>query len=73
MLFEVRVKKSLIKEVERLPKSHKRKLAKFIESLKYNPIPIPTFDVKRVKSKKRRDIKRSRLRLGDYRLFYDVY
>jgi len=68
--FEVRVNKDVIKEAKKkLSKAHQKKLAEFIEALKDNPVPIPEFDVRPVKG----DGKRYRLRLGDYRIFYDVY
>ncbi len=71
--FDVRVSKDVIKEAKKLPKAHREKLAKFIETLKDNPIPIPEFDIRPVKGKKKKNGKRYRLRLGDYRVFYDVY
>ena len=72
--FEVRVNKDVIKEAKKkLSKAHQKKLAEFIEALKDNPVPIPEFDVRPVKGKKKKDGKRYRLRLGDYRIFYDVY
>ena len=71
--FEVRVSKDVIKRAKKLPKAHREKLAKFIEVLKENPIPIPEFDIKPVKGKKKKNGKRYRLRLGDYRVFYDIY
>ena len=71
--FEVRVHRNIIKEAKKLPKAHREKLAKFIETLRNNPIPIPEFDIKPVVGKKRKNGKRYRLRLGDYRVFYDVY
>jgi len=72
--FEVRVNKDVIKEAKKkLSKAHQKKLAEFIKALKDNPIPIPEFDVRPVKGQKKKDGKRYRLRLGDYRIFYDVY
>ena len=49
MNFEVRVSKDVIKRAKKLPEAHREKLAKFIETLKDNPIPIPEFDIKPVK------------------------
>ncbi len=63
----------MIKETKKLPKAHREKLAKFLEILRENPVPVREFDVRPVKGKRKRDGKRYRLRLGDYRIFYDVY
>ena len=72
-LFEVRVRKEVTKEAKKLPRAHREKLAKFIEVLKENPVPVHEFDVKPVRGRERKNGKRYRLRLGDYRVFYDVY
>ena len=69
MPFEVRIRREVIKEAKRLPKSHREKLARFLKILSENPVPVPDFDIKPIKGRKGR----YRLRLGNYRVFYNVY
>jgi len=72
-LFEVRVRREVAKEAKKLPRAHREKLAKFIKVLEKNPVPVSEFDIRLVKGKKKKNGKRYSLRLGDYRVFYDVY
>ncbi len=69
--FEVRVRKEVIKEAKKLSKTHRRRLADFIKILESNPIPLEFFDVKPIKGKKGK--KKYRLRLGNYRIFYEIF
>ncbi len=54
MSFKVIVHRDVIKEAKKkLSKAHQKKLAEFIKALKENPIPIPEFDIRPVKGKKK--------------------
>lgn len=73
-MFEVIIRKEVVKDAKKLlSSSHRKKLARFIEVLKDNPVPSKEFDIKAIKGEKRKNVRRFRLRLGSYRIFYDVY
>ncbi|MCD6493425.1 MAG: type II toxin-antitoxin system RelE/ParE family toxin [Archaeoglobaceae archaeon] len=73
-MFEVIIHKEVVKDAKkRLPASYRRKLARFTDVLKDNPVPSKEFDIKAIKGEKRKNVRRFRLRLGSYRIFYDVY
>lgn len=47
-MFQVEVHNKVVKELKRLPESHRIKFAKFIEVLEDNPIPADVFDIKKL-------------------------
>ena len=68
-MFEVFVHKEVLKFVEKLPVSNKKKFWDFIEEARVNPLNIRKFDIKIVV-----DVspKTYRLRTGKYRFFFRV-
>lgn len=64
MSFSVRIKKSAEKEFTRLPEENKKKVSEAILSLEINPRPN--------NSKKLRQRPEFRIRVGDYRIIYEI-
>ncbi len=64
-MFEIEIKKSAKKDLDRLAQKTFLKIDKIILSLKDNPFPL--------KSKKlKANIHRYRIRTGDFRIIYEV-
>jgi mRNA interferase RelE/StbE len=71
-LFRVEVHPRVIKTAQNMLKpAHIKKLAKFLEVAKYNPIP-KGFDIKPLKNFEVEGYKGYRLRIGNYRLLYGI-
>ncbi len=71
-LFRVEVHPRVVKIASKeLEPAHIKKLAKFLEIAKYNPIP-KGFDIKQLKNFEVEGYKGYRLRLGNYRLLYGI-
>jgi len=68
MSYEILIHPRVAKAIKDLPKAHKIGLAELIDALKDNPAPFKRFDVKKLKGQKNR----YRVRLGDFRLTYEV-
>ncbi|MBO8181824.1 MAG: type II toxin-antitoxin system RelE/ParE family toxin [Archaeoglobus sp.] len=68
MSYEILIHPRVAKTIGDLPKAHKVRLSEFIGVLKDNPVPFKKFDIKKLKGQ--RD--RFRVRLGDFRLTYEV-
>ncbi len=68
MSYKVLIHPRVAKAIKDLPKAHKVKLSEFIDALKENPVPFKKFDIKKLKGQK----DRYRVRLGDFRLTYEV-
>ncbi len=58
--------KRVRKQIDNLPKDIKSKIDELLNALKISPIPIKTYDVKKIKG--RESI--YRVRIGDYRVVY---
>ncbi|WP_084063744.1 type II toxin-antitoxin system RelE family toxin [Geoglobus acetivorans] len=56
------------KSVKELPESHRVKFSEFLDALKDNPVPFRKFDIKKLKGHQ----DRYRVRLGDFRLIYQI-
>jgi len=68
-MFEVFVHEEVLKFVEKLPDSNKKKFWNFIEEAHVNPLNLKKFDIKRVINV---TPKTYRLRIGRYRFFFHV-
>ncbi|RLI73682.1 type II toxin-antitoxin system RelE/ParE family toxin [Archaeoglobales archaeon] len=68
MSYQVLIHPKVARAIKELPKAHKIRLSMLIDTLKNNPIPFKKFDVKKLKGQ--RD--RFRVRLGNFRLTYEV-
>lgn len=68
MSYKILIHPRVAKAIKDLPKAHKVRLSEFIDALKDNPVPFKKFDIKKLKGQ--RD--RFRVRLGDFRLTYEV-
>jgi mRNA interferase RelE/StbE len=64
-VYKLRIKKSTRKELDEIPDSHFLKIDKSILSLKEKPYPHP-------QSRKLKGENTRRLRVGAYRIVYDV-
>lgn len=72
MVFVVKVHPRVTKTaLKQLKPAHRKKLAKFLEVAKYDPIPSG-FDVKPLKNFEVEGYEGYRLRLGEYRLLYGI-
>ncbi|ADC70184.1 conserved hypothetical protein [Methanocaldococcus sp. FS406-22] len=67
-MYSIKPSKKVLKAIEFLPKSNKKKLREFLNILKYNPFP-DTFDIKKLKG---RHPPQFRVRFGDFRLRYAI-
>jgi len=68
MSYEILIHPRVAKAIKDLPKAHKVRLSEFIDALRENPVPFKKFDLKKLKGQK----DRYRIRLGDFRLTYQV-
>ena len=68
MSYKVLVHPKVAREIKELPKAHKAKLSELIDALSQNPVPFRKFDIRKLKGQK----DRYRVRLGNFRLIYEV-
>jgi mRNA interferase RelE/StbE len=68
MTFRVVVGKRAEKGIRSLPSVNLKRFAQLIETLKINPVPVESFDVKKIRGSDRA----YRVRLGNYRVLYTV-
>ena len=68
MSYQILVHPKVAKAISDLPKAHRFKLSELICALESNPVPFKKFDIKKLKGQK----DRFRVRLGDFRLTYEV-
>lgn len=68
MSYEILIHPRIAKAIKDLPKAHRVRLSEFIDALRENPVPFRKFDLKKLKGYK----DRYRVRLGDFRLTYQV-
>jgi len=66
MEYQIRIKKSAIKELSKLPKPVATKISNTIDEFKTNPFPA---GFKKLKGSDND----SRVRVGDYRILYTIY
>jgi mRNA interferase RelE/StbE len=66
MEYQIRIKKSAIKELSKLPKPIATKISKEIDRFKTNPYPK---GYKKLKGSENN----YRLRIGNYRILYSIY
>ena len=70
MTFKVKIKREVVKSLNHLPKSHRRKFLELKDTLRYEAVPRDRFDI--VKLRGSGDLDIYRVRLGDYRRIYSV-
>ncbi len=70
MAFEVFIKKDVEKKLRKLPKAHYIRIKKFLDILKFEPVPYHSFDIERLKGTS--EISAYRVRIGKYRITYVV-
>ena len=68
MTFRVVVSKRGEKGVRNLPPANLKHFAELVETLKINPVPVESFDIKKIRGSERA----YRVRLGNYRVLYTV-
>ncbi|NJE02191.1 type II toxin-antitoxin system RelE/ParE family toxin [Thermococcus sp. JdF3] len=68
MSFRVIIGKKAEKGIRNLPPAHLKRFAELVETLKINPVPVESFDVKKMCGSERA----YRVRLGNYRILYTV-
>ena len=68
MSYKVLVHPKVSKEIKELPKAYRLKLSELVDTLSQNPIPFKKFDIRKLKGQKNR----YRVRLGEFRLIYEV-
>lgn len=68
MSFKVIIGKRAEKGIRSLPPAHIKRFAELVETLKINPVPVESFDVKKMRGSERA----YRVRLGNYRVLYTV-
>jgi mRNA interferase RelE/StbE len=66
--FRVIICKKAEKGIRNLPPAHLKRFAELVETLKINPVPVESFDVKKMRGSERA----YRVRLGNYRILYTV-
>ncbi|ASJ13158.1 type II toxin-antitoxin system RelE family toxin [Thermococcus thioreducens] len=69
MSFRVIIGKNAEKGIRNLPPAHLNRFAELVEALKINPVPVESFDVKKMRGSDRA----YRVRLGSYRVLYTVH
>jgi len=52
-MFKVVVHKNVVKQLKNLKKSHLKKLADVLETLKTNPVPWKEFDVRKIEGEEK--------------------
>ncbi|WP_297520284.1 type II toxin-antitoxin system RelE/ParE family toxin [Thermococcus sp.] len=68
MTFRVMVSKRTEKGIRNLPPANLKRFAELVEMLKINPVPVESFDIKKIRGSERA----YRVRLGNYRVLYTV-
>ncbi|WP_457751165.1 type II toxin-antitoxin system RelE family toxin [Thermococcus sp.] len=68
MSFRVIIGKKAEKRIRNLHPAHLKRFAELVETLKINPVPVESFDVKKIRGSERA----YRVRLGNYRVLYTV-
>jgi mRNA interferase RelE/StbE len=68
MIFDVQIHRNVQKVIRDLPPSHQKQFAQLIDVLKEDPVPFKKYDLVRIKGHKGI----FRIRLGDFRLTYEV-
>ncbi len=68
MTYRIVIQKKAVKVIQSLPGSYLRKFSELLETLKLDPIPWKSFDVRRIKGIE----DTYRVRIGDYRVVYFI-
>ena len=68
MVYEVLLHRSVLKSLKSAPENVREKFEKLVEELRSNPIPSEKFDIKKLKGRE----STFRVRLGDYRVIYEI-
>ncbi|ASJ01104.1 type II toxin-antitoxin system RelE family toxin [Thermococcus gorgonarius] len=68
MAYEVLVHRDVLKKLKDAPESVREKFRELAEELRFNPIPSEKFDVKKLRGRENT----FRVRLGDYRVIYEL-
>ncbi|WP_010478925.1 type II toxin-antitoxin system RelE family toxin [Thermococcus zilligii] len=68
MAYEVLVHRNVLRELKDAPESVRKKFGELVEELKFNPVPSEKFDVKKLRGRENT----FRVRLGDYRVIYEL-
>jgi len=69
MSFRVLVNPKTEEKLKALPEANRKKIAELLDTLQENPIPVETFDIKKLKGLK----DTCRVRVGRYRVVYTVF
>jgi len=67
-MFEIRASKSVLKDLEQLPRNLKSRVKELLEKIKLYPVPADE-DVKKLRGLKAT----YRIRIGKYRMIYRVF
>ncbi|WP_297497524.1 type II toxin-antitoxin system RelE/ParE family toxin [Thermococcus sp.] len=68
MGYEVLLHREVLRKLKDAPESVRKKFGELVEELRLNPIPSEKFDVKKLRGRENT----FRVRLGDYRVIYEL-
>jgi mRNA interferase RelE/StbE len=68
LTYSIVIQKKAVRVLQSLPRTHLRKLSELLETLKVDPIPWKSFDVRKIEGIE----DTYRVRIGDYRAVYFI-
>ena len=68
-MYKILVSKQALKNIEDLPEHVKKRMKEAINTLSQYPIPVKKYDIKKIAGEERT----YRIRIGKYRLIYEIY
>jgi mRNA interferase RelE/StbE len=68
MIYRVVLHRNVLKSLKHAPDNIKVKFYDLVEELKFNPVPLERFDIKKLKGRRNT----FRVRLGKYRVTYEL-